>query len=243
MAVAPSLLYRGTLTNTNATLKTTDAVATTVVTSIIATNKTASAATFTISVNGFYFAYQMPIAAYQTVTIDVKQVTGTNINIQGLASANSTVDVSISGVVSTGPADQAWTSYTPTLSATTTPPTGWTQNGVYVANGRSITAKFHLTCNGNAGSGYYKILLPKTARNTSGIGIADVGVGIGLIYDSSSTNQTYAQFYIPNTDTDYCYINYQTSLTGLGLVSNSAPWAGGWGTNDFIRGQITYEAA
>lgn len=241
MAVVPSLLYRGTLTNTNATLKTTDAIATTVVTSIVATNRSSTAGWFTVTVNGFYLAYQMPVAGNQTVTIDVKQVTGLNVAIQGLANAGSTIDLSISGVVSTGPSDMAWISYTPTISATTTAPTGWTQNGVYTQVGKIVIVKFHLTCNGNAGSGNYKITLPITARNTSGSSIADVGVGIGLIYDSSSTNQMYCQFYIPNTDASYCYLNYQSSLTGLALVTNAAPWT--WAASDFIRGQIQYEAA
>jgi hypothetical protein len=240
MAVAPSLLYRGTLTNTNATLKTTDAVATTVVTSIIATNKTASAATFTISVNGFYFAYQMPIAAYQTVTIDVKQVTGTNINIQGLASANSTVDVSISGVVSTGPADQAWTAYTPTLTASTTNPTNWTQTGYYTTFGKTVFVKFRLTATASvtAGSGTYRIALPLAASTSLG---GDVEVGDINMYDSSAGSQIIGSVYISSSTPTIALFSYPTSLTALGVVTNAAPYT--WASGDTIRGTFTYEAA
>jgi hypothetical protein len=237
MAVAPSLLYRGTLTNTNATLKTTDAVATTIVTSIIATNKTASAATFTISVNGFYFAYQMPIAAYQTITIDVKQVTGTSINIQGLASANSTVDVSISGAVSTGPADQAWLSYTPTLTAVTTNPTGWTQTGQYTQYGKLVIAKFRLAAGGSmtAGSGGYRIALPVQANsNYNG------ECGTVLLYDSSVGNAMYAQARFDAFT--YASLVYGATYGGTDTaVGHATPWA--WAANDQIRGTITYEAA
>lgn len=239
MAVAPSLLYRGTLTNTNATLKTTDAVATTVVTSIIATNKTASAATFTISVNGFYFAYQMPIAAYQTVTIDVKQVTGTNINIQGLASANSTVDVSISGVVSTGPADQAWTAYTPTLTASTTNPTNWTQTGYYQIIGKTVFCKFELTATASvtAGSGTYRVALPINANMT----MNSWSAGSVVAFDTSASAVTHPRISIDNAA--YVTFWYPTTwpATGNQAVTNTTPFA--WASGDKIVGSLTYEAA
>lgn len=239
MAVAPSLLYRGTLTNTNATLKTTDAVATTVVTSIIATNKTASAATFTISVNGFYFAYQMPIAAYQTVTIDVKQVTGTNINIQGLASANSTVDVSISGVVSTGPADQAWLPYTPTLTASTTNPTNWTQTGYYTTFGKTVHCKFEITATASftAGSGTYRIAIPVSA--SANINNWTV-IGSAMVFDSSAGAVTHPRISIDNPL--YVTLWYPTTWpsTGNASVTNAAPYT--WASGDKIIGGFTYEA-
>jgi len=239
MAVAPSLLYRGTLTNTNATLKTTDAVATTVVTSIIATNKTASAATFTISVNGFYFAYQMPIAAYQTVTIDVKQVTGTNINIQGLASANSTVDVSISGVVSTGPADQAWTAYTPTLTASTTNPTNWTNTGKYMQVGKLVVAKFKLLAGGSmtAGSGTYYISAPVTPA----VGEDYAEAGNVSIFDASASLLHKGQLQLDNTNTRF-RIEYAAAYPtgGITLVAHNTPWT--WAASDAIRGILIYEA-
>jgi hypothetical protein len=240
MAVAPSLLYRGTLTNTNATLKTTDAVATTVVTSIIATNKTASAATFTISVNGFYFAYQMPIAAYQTVTIDVKQVTGTNINIQGLASANSTVDVSISGVVSTGPADQAWTSYTPVVTASTTSPTNWgTATGRYTQNGKLVVYTYRLICGPSftAGSGMYYISLPVTAARAGST--PWVGGGSTYLYDSSTQNGYNGLAYLSSTTV--LQIIYPLPSGTSNYIGAAAPWT--WANGDEINGIFIYEAA
>ena len=240
MAVVPSLLYRGTLTNTNATLKTTDAAATTIVTSIVATNKTATAGWFTVTVNGFYLAYQMPVAANQTITIDVKQVTGTNVNIQGLANANSTIDLSISGAVSTGPADQAWTQWTPTLTASTTNPTNWTVDGRYTMYGKLVIAKFRLTAGASvtAGSGTYRIALPATASTSLG---GDIEVGPINLYDSSAGSQTLGKLYISSTTPTLGLFSYPTSLTALGAVTNAAPYA--WASGDTIRGSMIYEAA
>lgn len=235
MAVVPSLLYRGTLTNTNATLKTTDAIATTAVTSIVATNRTATAGWFTVTVNGFYLAYQMPVAGNQTVTIDVKQVTGLNVAIQGLANAGSTIDLSISGVVSTGPSDLPWTAYTPTLTASTTNPTNWTQTGYYTQIGKLVIAKFKITATASmtAGSGNYRIALPVNANFTMG----DVEVGTVAISHSGNTYTPFA--YIPNTS--FMQLLYMSSVNTAGPVTHSLPWA--WTSTDFIRGTITYEAA
>lgn len=239
MAVAPSLLYRGTLTNTNATLKTTDAIATTVVTSIVATNKTASAATFTISVNGFYFAYQMPIAAYQTITIDVKQVTGVSVNIQGLASANSTVDVSISGAVSTGPADMPWTAYTPTLTASTTNPTNWTAYGAYSISGKTVHCKMRFVASASVtvGSGTYRFSLPVNAVS----GSIPIGPAMAYAFDSSATSIYHPRISIPAAQT-YIELWYPATWGGSNVpVTNSAPFA--WAVNDEFGIALTYEAA
>lgn len=235
MAVVPSLLYRGTLTNTNATLKTTDAIATTVVTSIVATNRSSTAGWFTVTVNGFYLAYQMPVAGNQTVTIDVKQVTGLNVAIQGLANAGSTIDLSISGVVSTGPADMPWTSYTPTLTASTTNPTNWTQTGYYMQMGKLVVAKFRLNATGTmtAGSGVYRIAFPINALYSS----VDYCVGSVDIWDSSpSTVQVGTAIMRSST---YCTIDYSGATNNN--VTNALPWV--WASGDNITGTIIYEAA
>lgn len=100
--ISPTLLYRGTLTTSSATLVTTNGGGTTVVSSIVVANKTATASWFTLVVDGMYIAYQMPIAGNQTITLDVKQVVVGAKTITGLAGANSTVDVHISGNVQTG---------------------------------------------------------------------------------------------------------------------------------------------
>jgi len=60
----------------------------------------------------------------------------------------------------------AWTSYTPTLTASTTNPTNWTQTGYYMQAGKLVIAKFKLTAGASmtAGSGTYYIALPVTAN-------------------------------------------------------------------------------
>lgn len=240
MAVAPSLLYRGTLTNANATLKTTDAAATTIVTSIVATNKTATAGWFTVTVNGFYLAYQMPVAANQTITIDVKQVTGTSVNIQGLANANSTIDLSISGAVSTGPADQPWTSYTPTVQGSVTNPTNWgTATGRYIKYGTLVVYTYRLICGASftAGSGMYYISLPVTAARAGAT--PWMGGGSTYLYDSSTQNGYNGLAYLSNTT--QLQIIYPVPAGTSNYIGAAAPWT--WANGDEINGIFIYEAA
>lgn len=236
MAVVPSLLYRGTLTNTNATLKTTDAIATTVVTSIVATNRSSTAGWFTVTVNGFYLAYQMPVAVNQTVTIDVKQVTGLNVVIQGLANAGSTIDLSISGVVSTGPSDMPWTSYTPTLTASTTNPTNWNRTGSYAQYGKLVVVKFRLDAAAGVtdGSGVYSISLPVSAAYSG----SSVTIGSAEIWDQSATIGRIGFISLRSASTiGICY----GIGTGAPFVGSASPWV--WGQNDSMNGTLTYEAA
>ena len=61
--IAPTLLYRGTLGSSAATVATTSVNGQTTINSIVATNKTANARVFSITVGGVYFAYLMPIPA------------------------------------------------------------------------------------------------------------------------------------------------------------------------------------
>jgi hypothetical protein len=132
----------------------------------------------------------------------------------------------------------AWTSYTPTLTASTTNPTNWTQTGFYMRAGKLIICKFKLTAGASmtAGSGTYRIALPVSANTT----IADIDAGLVIGYDNSTGN--FAQFsgYVANT----AYISLGYGATYLGAFTtagNAAPWT--WAANDFIRGQVIYEAA
>lgn len=235
MAIVPSLLYRGTLGNTSTTLKTTDSNATTTITNIVASNRTSTAGWFTVTINGFYVAYQMPVAGNQTVTLDVKQSIPAGTAIAGLANAASTIDLHISGAVNTGPSDLPWTAYTPTLTASTTNPTNWTQTGYYTQIGKLVIAKFKITATASmtAGSGNYRIALPVNANFTMG----DVEVGTVAISHSGNTYTPFA--YIPNTS--FMQLLYMSSVNTAGPVTHSLPWA--WTSTDFIRGTITYEAA
>jgi len=62
----------------------------------------------------------------------------------------------------------AWTSYTPTLTASTTNPTNWTQTGYYMQAGKLVHVKVQLAAGASmtAGSGTYRIALPVNANTT-----------------------------------------------------------------------------
>lgn len=132
----------------------------------------------------------------------------------------------------------AWTAYTPTLTADTTNPTNFTATGYYVRAGKLVIAKFQIVAGASftAGSGYYRVAMPAAAATA--IDGTPVSNPINLIHGSS---QIWGAGYIPASDSQRLYIQYQTSLTALGLVGHTSPWS--WASGDVIRGQAIYEAA
>lgn len=97
MATTIKPLYRGAAATTNTTLYTVPAATTTSVTNIAVTNTAASAATFTLNLNGVAIQSGSSIAANATAYIDLKQVLNATQIISGSASA-VTVNFHISGV-------------------------------------------------------------------------------------------------------------------------------------------------
>lgn len=97
MATTTKALARGAFATTVGTLYTVPASTTTVVTNIVVTNIAASAATFTLYLNGVDLFYTVAIAANSTTVVDLKQVLTATQTITGLASA-VTVKYHISGV-------------------------------------------------------------------------------------------------------------------------------------------------
>jgi len=97
MATATKALARGAFATSSATLYTVPASTTTVVSNIVVTNSAASAATFTIQLDGVDLFKTVAIAANSTAMFDLKQVLATTKIIAGLASA-ITVSFHISGV-------------------------------------------------------------------------------------------------------------------------------------------------
>ena len=73
----------------------------------------------------------------------------------------------------------AWTSYTPTLTAASSNPTNWTAAGYYVRAGKLVIAKFVLTAGASMtnGSGTYRVALPVNAGTT--LGDYEMGVAAG----------------------------------------------------------------
>jgi hypothetical protein len=97
MATTSKALARTAAATTSTTLYTVPSATTTVVTNIVATNAAASAATFTITLDGIELFKDVALAANSTAAFDLKQTLATTKIIAGLASA-TTVKFHISGV-------------------------------------------------------------------------------------------------------------------------------------------------
>ena len=130
----------------------------------------------------------------------------------------------------------AWTSYTPTLTASTTNPTGWTQTGYYMQVGKLVVAKFVVTAGASftAGSGTYQIRLPVNANLTVG------DLEVCFLRINWSGGSGYGHAYLVTGQPTYIRMGYRSSLTALANITNAAP--GTWASGSFIRGTIVYEA-
>jgi len=132
-----------------------------------------------------------------------------------------------------------WTAYTPTLTASTTNPTGWTTTGYYCQVGKLVVCKFRVMAGASmtTGTGTYRVALP-VAANTSSVPDVDAGIVVG--YDASPGNFAMFNAYVTNAS----YVQFGYAATHLGAftaVGNASPWT--WANTDFIRGTLTYEAA
>jgi hypothetical protein len=97
MATTTKALARIAAATSSTTLYTVPASTTTVVSNIVVTNTAASAATFTITLDGVAIQSGSSIAANSSAYFDLKQVLATTKIIAGFASA-TTVNFHISGV-------------------------------------------------------------------------------------------------------------------------------------------------
>lgn len=97
MAVLTKALARTSAATSSTTLYTVPASTTAIITNIVVTNSAASAATFTITLDGVDLLKDVAIAANSSAFFDLKQVLTTTKIVAGLASA-TTVRFHISGV-------------------------------------------------------------------------------------------------------------------------------------------------
>jgi hypothetical protein len=97
MATVTKALARTAAATSSTTLYTVPSSTTTVISNIVVTNSAATAATFTITLDGVDLFKDAAIAANSTAGFDIKQVLATTKVIAGLASA-TTVRFHISGV-------------------------------------------------------------------------------------------------------------------------------------------------
>ena len=98
MATTSKALFRGAATTTvGTTLYTVPASTVTVVTNIVVTNTSASAATFTLALGGTNLATQVAVGGNDSTVIDIKQPLTATQTIAGGASV-TTINFHISGV-------------------------------------------------------------------------------------------------------------------------------------------------
>lgn len=131
----------------------------------------------------------------------------------------------------------AWTSYTPTLTASSSNPTGWTQTGYYMQAGKLIHVKGTLTAGGSMtkGSGTYRVALPVNANTTLTNAIVE---GTFYLYDNSGAGRSDVVGYIANTA--YAQMLYAAGGAPA-VIADTVPWT--WAASDIIQFAFTYEAA
>jgi hypothetical protein len=130
-----------------------------------------------------------------------------------------------------------WTTYTPTITASTNPNLGSTGSitGKYQQIGRTVFGRITFSFGGtgiSAGSGGYSFLLPVTAA-TSGF-----ACGSGVAQDDNTQARTTFTVYMPTTTT---VLGFYTAASGFPTIGSAAPWT--WATGDFGTMSFTYEAA
>lgn len=98
MAATAKALARTTLTTSSVTLYTVPSATTAIVTNIVLANITSSDATVDLLLDGVELLKEVKVAANSTSFIDMKQVLAATDTITGLASANTTITIHVSGV-------------------------------------------------------------------------------------------------------------------------------------------------
>lgn len=123
----------------------------------------------------------------------------------------------------------AWPTFTPTISASTTPPTGWTTTGAYWQFGKLVLARGGFTYGaGTAAVGSLRFGLPVTAA-TGGwcLGIVTLNnSGTGYWYGAELASTTYLNAVAPGA---------------YAVVTGASPFTPG--ASDFYRYFVAYEAA
>lgn len=97
MATTSKSMYRGAAATSSTTLYTVPSATTAVVTDVLVTNTSGSAATFTINLNGTAAFSTTNIDGYSTTSVGMKQVLSATQTVTGFASTTS-INFHISGV-------------------------------------------------------------------------------------------------------------------------------------------------
>lgn len=137
---------------------------------------------------------------------------------------------------------QAWTSYTPALTASSVNPTlgtGSTASGAYIAAGKLIVVSIQIkfgTSGTAAGTGTYRISLPVAAVTTR-----PVLAGAAYLFDSSGTAMAAPVPHIQSSTTlDFIYPVAWPS-GAFTTVGAALPWA--WAASDELNVSVVYQGA
>ena len=138
----------------------------------------------------------------------------------------------------------AWTSYTPTLTASGSNPTlgtGSTAAGKYMRVNKTVICDFQIIFGSSmaAGSGTYYVSLPVTAATAKPY----KWIGSANIKDNSTGNiGGPLGLGLPNDGTKVRIIYPATWPTGTSTeVTHAVPWT--WAQSDELNGWLVYEAA
>lgn len=122
----------------------------------------------------------------------------------------------------------AWPAYTPTISASTTPPTGWTTAGNYWQFGKLVVCYASFTYGaGTAAVGTLRFGIPVTAKTG--------GFGMGLVAANDSGTPYYRHAVLASTTYANGYTEAGVAMTGASPFTPAAA--------DFYNLFMVYEAA
>lgn len=132
-----------------------------------------------------------------------------------------------------------WQPWTPTLTATTTDPSGWTGTGRWYQVGSLVVCRFKLTAQTGmtAGSGTYRVSLPIAADLTIS---SDTPLGQVALFDLGTGGWT--GFAVATAAQQITVYYHVAAVAGAwNFVGAALPWT--WAAGDVISGTITYESA
>lgn len=148
-------------------------------------------------------------------------------------------------ITTTKMAATAWTTYTPTWTATTTNPAigngTITDTGAYVQIGKTVHFRLKITMGSTTtfGTGGFYVGLP-VAHNHG----TESQIGRLHMYDSSSNTRCGGVGYTHSASTSNIFLSYPnatTSQNSLSGITSSAPFT--WAASDVLSVTGTYEAA
>lgn len=192
--------------------------------------------------SGVSKAYIGTAGVFGTGSTDDLRIRSESTNILFGFSGTERMRITSAGLITgTGTSLGAWTSYTPTLTASTTNPTlgtGSTASGSYMQIGKVCIFRVRIvfgTSGVAAGSGTYLISLP-----VAGVTLQFPRPLVNVLIRDVSTGDMWFGLGLYNSTTDVS-LRVQTNSSGTAWVTDSAPYA--WAASDEILAFGTYEIA